>query len=73
MPASSVISDVISFFVTSKCQKIQKIDKNQWKQLSHKKPGIHYLCSRYVFRKPTEGSDCTPAFLGLRIFPWACY
>ena len=29
MLTASVISDVISFFVTKKCQKIRKIDENR--------------------------------------------
>ena len=33
MLTSSVISDVISLFVTKKCQKVQKIDEDRWKYI----------------------------------------
>ena len=39
---------------------------------SHKKQESTIVLADTSLKKPQEGSNCPPAFLGLRIFPWPC-
>ena len=63
MLTSSIYADVISFFVTKKCQKIRKIDENSYWR-SHKKAELHPLFRIYVFGKTTGGPPPPQPFKG---------
>ena len=39
---------------------------------SHKNQEFTISSADTFLKKPQEGSNCPPAFLGLRIFPWPC-
>ena len=56
------LSGMMWFMIILKVKKL-KVTKNQEFTISLADTSL---------KKPQEGSNCPPAFLGLRIFPWAC-